>query len=273
MKLGLINSAWFGSPLDTHAGIRKTREIGFDTIDILADPHDMTAVKRRELRKLCESLDLPVRSVPVIYVGLIDINRNVREFSLQSLKDQIDWAVELGAHNVLLVLGEYIWQKDVIPPETQWGWAVENTREAARHAGDNGIVITIEMEPFELSLVNSVDSMVRFLDDVSHPACVANMDCSHLHLAQQDAGEIRKLAGRIGHVHFSDNDGVKHGDWVPGRGSADLEGYLRVLNEVGFDGSVTIELEFSPEPDKMVEWVTESYTYTDSLMRKLGIRQ
>jgi sugar phosphate isomerase/epimerase len=272
MKLGLINSAWFGSPIGTEEGIRKTKEIGFDTIDILADPHDMSPIERRSLRKLCEEVGLPVRSVPVIYVGLIDINRNVREFSLQSLKDQIDWAVQLEAHNVLLVLGEYIWQKDVIPPETQWGWAVENTRKAAEYAQENGIVLTVELEPFELSLVGNMDEMVRFLDDVDHPACLANMDCSHLHLARQGADEIRRLKGRIGHVHFSDNDGKKHGDLPPGRGSADLEGYLRVLDDVGFDGSVTIELEFSPEPDRILEWVTEAYDYTDGLMQKLGVR-
>ena len=38
MKLGLINSAWLGSPVGTEEGIRKTKQIGFDTIDIFADP-------------------------------------------------------------------------------------------------------------------------------------------------------------------------------------------------------------------------------------------
>ena len=37
MKLGLINSAWLGSPIGTAEGIRKTKEIGFDTIDIFAE--------------------------------------------------------------------------------------------------------------------------------------------------------------------------------------------------------------------------------------------
>jgi D-psicose/D-tagatose/L-ribulose 3-epimerase len=40
MKLGLINSAWLGSPVGTADGIRHTKEIGFDTIDISADPLD-----------------------------------------------------------------------------------------------------------------------------------------------------------------------------------------------------------------------------------------
>ena len=38
MKLGLINSAWAQSGRDTAFGIRMTKEIGFDTIDVLTSP-------------------------------------------------------------------------------------------------------------------------------------------------------------------------------------------------------------------------------------------
>ena len=47
MKLGLISSAWLGSPVGTADGIRLTKEIGFDTIDVFADPMELDA---RELR-------------------------------------------------------------------------------------------------------------------------------------------------------------------------------------------------------------------------------
>ena len=42
MKLGLINSAWAQANRDTVYGLTKTREIGFDTVDIFADPLDIT---------------------------------------------------------------------------------------------------------------------------------------------------------------------------------------------------------------------------------------
>ena len=40
MKLGLINSAWVQANQPTEFGLRKTKEIGFDTIDIFIDPLD-----------------------------------------------------------------------------------------------------------------------------------------------------------------------------------------------------------------------------------------
>ena len=46
-------------------------------------------------------------------------------------------------------------------------------------------------EMLHLSLVNNVDSMVRFLDDVNHPAVQANIDVSHLLLAKVAPEELR----------------------------------------------------------------------------------
>jgi hypothetical protein len=69
MKLGLINSAWAQAGRDTAFGIRMTREIGFDCIDLFADPLDIDAKERRLLRTECARNDLPVISVACVAVG------------------------------------------------------------------------------------------------------------------------------------------------------------------------------------------------------------
>ena len=123
---------------------------------------------------------------------------------------------------------------------------------------------------FSLSIVNNIALMDKFLSDVDHPAVKANMDISHLALASDAAGEISKLKGRIAHVHLSDCDGKVHGDLPPGRGVVDFPPYLKALADAGFAGTVSIELEYSPEPDKIVDWVREAYTSTDRLMPDLA---
>ena len=70
---------------------------------------------------------------------------------------------------MLLVLGEYIWEQEVIPPAEQWQTGVKNCRKLGEYAADLGLQIALELEPFQLSLVNDVDTMVRFLDDVQPP--------------------------------------------------------------------------------------------------------
>ena len=50
------------------------------------------------------------------------------------------------------------------------------------------------------------------------------------------------------------------------------EGIRIELKALGIEGSLSIELEYSPEPDKIVNWVTEAYKETDRLMRAVGLR-
>src|SRR5262249_31783767 len=176
------------------------------------------------------------------------------------------------ARTLLLVLGEYIWQKEAIPPAEQWRTGVENTRRLGEHAAGLGLEIALELEPFKLSLVNNVDSMVRFLDDVNHPAVKANIDVSHLQLSKTAPKELARLRGKAIHVHLSDCDGKVHGDLPPGRGGVDFGPDLQESKALGIDGAVSIELEYSPQPDKIVEWVREAYEATDRLLRQVDLR-
>ena len=114
--------------------------------------------------------------------------------------------------------------------------------------------------------------MDRFLKEVAQPNVKANVDVSHLALVKNPADQIAKLRGRIAHVHLSDCDGKQHGDLPPGRGVVDFPPYLKALAATGFDGTISIELEYSPEPDKIVDWVREAYQSTDQLMSTLNIR-
>lgn len=272
VKLGLINSAWAQAGKDTAWGIQKTKEIGFDSIDIFTDPLDIDVKERTLIKRECDRLELPIVSIACVAVGLIDFNPSVQRFSIERVKRYLDLAYEYEASNVLLVLGEYIWQQEVIPPAEQWQTGVTNTRILGEYAQSLGLEIAIELEPFRLSLVNDVDSMARFLQDVNCPAVRANIDISHLVLSKTQAEQLGRLRGQAIHVHISDCDGKAHGDLPPGRGVVDFPPYLEKIRELGIDGAVSIELEYSPEPDKIEEWVREAYESTAKLMSEAGLR-
>jgi sugar phosphate isomerase/epimerase len=272
MKLGLINSAWAQAGRDTAFGIRMTKEIGFDTIDLFADPLDLDAKERRLIRRECERVGLPIVSIACVALGLIDFNPSVQCFHLDRCRRYLDLAYEYDARNLLLVLGEYVWERQVIAPAEQWRTAVKNVRALGQYAADLGLQIALELEPFKLSLLNNVDAMVRFLDEVNHPAVRANIDVSHLQLSGVPPEELRRLKGKAIHVHLSDCDGKVHGDLPPGRGVVDFPPYLREIKALGIDGALSIELEYSPKPDQIVEWVREAYAATDRLMRQVELR-
>jgi len=273
MKLGLINSAWAQAGRETSFGIQKTKEIGFDTIDIFADPLDIDVKERKLVRDACENVGLPIVSLACVAVGLIDFNPSVRRFHLDRCRAYLDMAYDFEARNLLLVLGEYIWQRQVIPPEEQWRLGVEAVRHLAKHADELDLEIAIELEPFELSMIRDVPGMKRFLEEVDHPAVKANLDISHLVLSNQPPEAIAQLRGRVAHIHISDCDGKVHGDLPPGRGVVPFPEYLKAIKELDLsDVVMSVELEYAPEPDKIVDWVREAYSATSRLMAEAGLR-
>jgi sugar phosphate isomerase/epimerase len=273
MNLGLINSAWAQAGRETAFGILMTKEIGFDTIDIFADPLDTPETEQRLIKQECDRVGLPIISVACVAVGLIDFNPSVQRFHVDRVKAYLDMAKGFDARNLLLVLGEYIWQKEVIPPAEQWATGVEQVRTLGRYADDLGLEIALELEPFHLSLLNDVASMAQYLDDVALPNVKANLDISHLVLANQPAELVERLRGKVAHVHISDCDGRVHGDLPPGRGVVDFPPYLEAIKRLDLDGAtISIELEYSPEPDKIVDWVREAYASTSALMKAAGLR-
>ena len=139
MKLGLINSAWVQAGRGTAWGIQKTKEIGFDSIDIFADPLDLDVRERRLIYDECQRAELPIVSIACVAVGLVDFNPSVQRFSVDRVRRYLDLAYEYRAQNVLLVLGEYIWRQEVIPPEEQWRIAVENAKRLGEYAQSLGL--------------------------------------------------------------------------------------------------------------------------------------
>src|SRR5512135_1677746 len=126
MKLGLINSAWAQVGRETAFGIRMTKEIGFDSIDIFTDPLDIDVKESKLIKSDCDRAGLPIVSVACVAVGLIDFNPSVQRFHIDRVRAYLDLAYQYEAKNILLVLGEYIWQREVIPPADQWATGVEN---------------------------------------------------------------------------------------------------------------------------------------------------
>lgn len=272
MKLGIINSAFVQAGVDTVTGLKHIARIGFDCVDIHTEAVGISKKEIKSVASICEKLNLPIISLPVCSLGIADFCEPVRDFHIERTKKFIDLARAWNAKNVLLVLGEYIWNREIIPPQQQWKWAVEACRRIGDYADKKKIDIALELEPFRLSLLNSVDSMAKFVNDCNHPRIRANIDISHLVLSDTSPAELRKLKGKAIHVHISDCDGKVHGDLPPGRGVIKFEPYLQAVKELEIDGVVSIELEYAPNPKKIVQWVEEAYRETAKRMELVGLR-
>src|SRR5206468_10274060 len=109
-----------------------------------ADPLDLDIKERVLLRTECDKAGLPIVSVACVAVGLIDFNPSVQQFHVDRCEAYLDFAYELGAKNVLLVLGEYIWERQVIPPAEQWNTGVKHLKALGESAAGLGLQIALE---------------------------------------------------------------------------------------------------------------------------------
>ena len=273
-RLGLVDSAWFGSPWEGRAGLEQSKEIGFEAIDLFVgyDPADRSPADREAQRRELEEIGLPLWALLCTPLGLADFNDGVRRYHIDRSKRVVELASDLGAESFMLCPGEYVFGQELLPPEWEWARLVEAVREIGRHAGEHGLTVAVELLPFRFAFVNSVDTMVRLLDEVGLDCVTAAIDISHFWLQRIDPGELARLGGRIGQVHLADCDGVHHGDLPAGSGTTPFLDYLAAIRDAGFEGTASVELEFPPDPSRMLEWVQEAYRGSLEVLEQAGVR-
>ncbi len=270
MKLGLIENCWWSSQVDPVEGIRVAKEMGFDSYDIF--PLNTPIQVRKEQREMLKEIGMPCSSFIVAANGLTDFVPEMRKATVDYVKEQLENGYDFDSPTMVLVLGNYSYEKREFKPELQWNWAVEGVREIADYSKSLGIEIALEYVPYVYYLLDSVDNMAKFIQDTNHPSVKANADVSHLYLKGDPPESLKKLRGKVINIHFSDCNGKVHGDLPPGRGIVPLKEYLAALKEIGVNCPVSIELQWPEDPRKIREWVNEAYAETAKMMDELHLR-
>jgi D-psicose/D-tagatose/L-ribulose 3-epimerase len=124
------------------------------------------------------------------------------------------------------------------PTRVEWERSVEHLRRLAEYAAGAGVVLAEEVvNRFELYHLNTLDEAIRFVDEVGHPNCRIHFDTFHAHIEEKDpASAIRRAGDRLVHVHISEND-----RGVPGTGAVAWNATFDALNDIGYDGWLTVE--------------------------------
>ncbi|MDA4111547.1 MAG: sugar phosphate isomerase/epimerase [Thaumarchaeota archaeon] len=268
--MGLVENCWWNSPVDPINGIKIAKEMGFDSYDIF--PLNTPVQTLRAQRKTFQELGIPCSSFIAAANGLTDFVPEARKFTVRYVKRQLEVGYDFDSPTMVLVLGNYSYEKREFKPELQWNWAVEGVREIADYSSSLEIEIALEYVPYMFYLLDSVDHIAKFIRDVDHPSVKANADVSHLFLMGDSPETVGKLRNKIINIHFSDCDGKVHGDLPPGRGVVPLKQYLSALKEIGVKCPVSIELQWPNDPNMIKEWVYEAYSQTAKMMDELGVR-
>jgi D-psicose/D-tagatose/L-ribulose 3-epimerase len=274
-EIALIDSAWHGTALEGPAGLVRARELGYEALDLFVgfDPRRKTDAEHESYLAGVAAAGLPVRSLVCTCLGLSDFNDAVREYHVERACAVVDLTAELPTvRNLLFVPGEYMFQRRLLPAAYEWERVVDATRRVGARATERGLEVAIELLPFEFAFVRSLYDMERLLDEVGLPNVKAAIDVSHLWLERIEPSALGRLAGRVAQVHLADCDGENHGDLPPGRGTTPFPAYLAKLHELGYRGSVSVELEFPRDGQPVEEWVAEALGATRRLLADGGQR-
>lgn len=240
MKFGLnalLYTAEFSN--DTLELIPRIADLGYDGIEIPFISLDVidTAATRQAL----EASGLGATGCAVLIPGtnLISDDAAERQAGVDRLKQCVSIAAEIGADAVAGPLyapvGHMAGRGRT---DEEWSRAVAGLREAAECADDAGIFLAIEpLNRFETYFLNTAADASAMVDAVGHDALKVQLDTFHANIEEKSTADaIRSCGSRLGHFHASESD-----RGVPGTGQVDWTGAFGALNEIGYNGWVTIE--------------------------------
>jgi hydroxypyruvate isomerase len=133
-----------------------------------------------------------------------------------------------------LALGE-------VPIEDQWYTLVDNLRYAAEETAKAGVLQLVEpINTFDMPgfMVSTTGQGRKLLDDVGHENLKLQYDVYHMQRMEGELiGTMKANLSHIAHIQIADNPG-RH---QPGTGEINYPFVLKQIDEMGYDGWVSLE--------------------------------
>ena len=272
-KLGMNLLLW-GTEIDERLFpiLEQIKSIGYAGVEIPVFNTDPLAWE--PWRKKLDELELDRVAVTINGPDhhQISADASMRKSTLERNKRAIDCAAFIGSN---LLTGPFHSALGVFTgkaaTEQERAWAKENLYALAEYAQQYGIVLGLEyLNRFESYLVTTTDELIQLVDEINHPNCKLMFDSFHANIEEQNmATAIKKMAHRLVHVQLSEND-----RGILGRGHVDFKSILHALDEIGYDGMISVEA-FSTKLsaaniwrkmfDNEMQLVKESYQYLKSI--------
>src|SRR5690606_18031996 len=114
-------------------------------------------------------------------------------------------------------------------------------REACRIAGKYGL--QYHLHPCEGSLITGADSFLHFADAVGAANLRLNLETANQFYFRENLPLcVLRLAGRIGYIHISDNNGNRVEHLAPGKGRINWPAFFEALRAVQFKGCFGVDV-------------------------------
>ena len=251
---------------DIPTSVKKAAECGAQGIQVYATrgemaPENLVGAKRKEFLDLVKSNGLVISALCGDLGGGGFIHKDLNEARVEKSKRILDLAKELETDIVTTHIG-------VVPSDPnhdRYKIMQEACHELAEYADSIDAHFAVETGP-ETSAV-----LKGFLDSLNSTGVGVNLDPANLVMVTGDdpVGAVHNLKKYIVHTHAKDGKQIFYRDpeivygikkdvivtddsflEVPlGEGSVNWQNYLAALEEIGYNGFLTIEREVGDKPE------------------------
>ncbi len=254
MPIGVFTS--IGSGLG--ASLDAVKQLGVHTVHLHAPPADLRRPeKAAEIRDQFGDAGIAVtvvfcgfegesyETIPIVQQTIGLVPEATRAKRLKETLEISDFAKALGVDVIAMHLGAV----PENPNDEDYPTIVEAVREVCDHSRDNGQGFHLETGQ------ETVEALIRFIQGVGRENLAINFDPANMIL--YNAGEpieaLKKVGVYVKSVHCKDakktrSPGQKWYEDCPlGEGDVGMDVFIRTLKEIGYDGPLTIEREYSED--------------------------
>ncbi|MCS6864612.1 MAG: sugar phosphate isomerase/epimerase family protein [Gemmataceae bacterium] len=255
MKLAFSTNAYLNYSFAD--AVSRLARIGYRGVEIMADvPHAWPAYllpeQKQAIRTALATHQLAIANINAFmmhavndrrqkywYPSWIEPDVHYRQVRIDHTQRALTLAKELGAACITTEPGGPLdgrSRKDCLK------LFVEMLQPVVEHAEKEQVQLLVEPEP-DL-LIETADQYLEFAALISSPYLGLNFDIGHAYCVKDDPpATIRRLGQLIRHVHLEDIAASRvHHHLIPGDGAIDFAATLTALQDIGYDGWVTIEL-------------------------------
>ena len=276
MKFAFSSNAYTKfSLLDSIIEIAK---VGYEGIEIMCDyPHvfplPLDNNKVTEIKNIVTNNNIRISNLNAFtlfgigdtyHPSWIEDDLERRKLRIEHTINCIKLANCLGVKNISIEPGGPL--EDLDHRENYLNIFIDGIKQVLPIAAKEKVKILVEPEP-GLLLENS-NEFLQFIKNFDSEYIGLNFDIGHFVCVDEDPSElVFKLANYIHHFHLADIKNKIHNHLIPGSGSINFKKIIKSINEIGFDGFVTVELY--PYKDNPTEAALESLRYLNEISKTI----
>ena len=231
-------------------------ETGYQAVEIapftLAESvEDISAQKRKQIATSATNEGIQIVGLHWLLASPSGLHishpdKDVRQKTINYLQSLVHFCADVGGD--VMVFGSPK-QRCILPGEnfaTTWERTVDSFRQVLPLAEERKVCICFEpLTSKETDFVNTAEEAIRLVEEINHPYFRLHLDVKAMSAENNPLGEVIKSGAKYLH-HFHVNDDNGRG---PGFGSADYGQIRQALEEINYQGFLSVEVfDYKPDP-------------------------